>query len=223
VSDADRGSWTLEWGARAGAGLVMLLGHTWRLEYAPGYHEQDRDLFHDRQCIFAFWHARMFPLVFTHRHRGAAVLISQHRDGEWIARIVSRMGYVTARGSSTRGGEAALLDLLDYAARGTPIAITPDGPRGPAERVKPGLVYLASRSGLPIVPVAAVAQSSWVMRSWDRFRIPKPLTRVRLAYGTPIVIPPDLDEGSLEARRVEVEQALAGLTRTTAAEVGERT
>ena len=223
MSAALPGSWTLEWGARAGAGVIMLLGRTWRLEYAPGYHEQDRELFHDRQCIFAFWHARMFPLVFTHRHRGAAVLISQHRDGEWIARIVARMGYVTARGSSTRGGEAAILDLLDYAARGTPIAITPDGPRGPAERVKPGLVYLASRSGLPIVPVAAVARSAWVMRSWDHFRIPKPLTRVRLAYGTPITIPPDLDEAALEARRVEVEQALAALTRTTAAEVGEPT
>jgi lysophospholipid acyltransferase (LPLAT)-like uncharacterized protein len=149
------------------------------------------------------------------------VLVSRHRDGEWIARVIERMGFVTARGSSTRGGEEGLLSMVEFARRNHLLAITPDGPRGPAERVKPGLVYLASRTGFPIVPVASAASSAWVFRSWDRFRLPRPMARVVVAYGSPLRVPRDLDGGGAEQWRGRVEEAIAELTREVSRLAGE--
>ena len=102
--------------------------------------------------------------------------------------------------------------MLGWAERRHLLAITPDGPRGPAERVKPGLVFLASRTGFPIVPVASAARPAWRLRSWDGFRVPKPFARVLVAYGTPIPVPADLDRDALEATRRAVEAAIADLT-----------
>ena len=204
----------------AGSALVLALGRTWRITYL-GVREHDRRLAAGERCIFAFWHARMLPLVFTHRRRGIAVLVSRHRDGELIAGTIARLGYVTARGSSTRGGEEGLREMLALGARGRFLGISPDGPRGPAERVKPGLVYLASRTGFPVVPVAAAARSAWVFRSWDRFRVPRPFTRVVVAHGAPLAIPPALTESEAAAWRERVEAALGALLREVAAAAGE--
>ena len=200
--------WWLEPAATAGAVLVRLLGATWRVD-RRGLAGFDSAIARGERCIFAFWHARLLPLAWTHRGRGAAVLVSRHRDGELIARIVERLGYVTARGSSTRGGEEGVMEMLRQAERGKLLGITPDGPRGPALTLKPGIVYLASRSGLPIVPVAAAARRSWKLRSWDGFRVPRPFTRVVVAYGEPIAIPPGLEGAALESWRARVEEALA--------------
>ena len=101
------------------------------------------------------------------------------------------------------------MDMLRHAEKGRLLGITPDGPRGPAEHLKPGLVYLASRTGLPVVPVAAAARRSWTLRSWDRFRIPRPFTRVVVAYGDPIEVPPGIEGEALEPWRARVESALA--------------
>jgi hypothetical protein len=174
--------------------------------------EQDARLDGGERCIFAFWHARLLPLVFTHRRRAIAVLISRHRDGELIARIIERLGYVTGRGSSTRGGEEGIRDMLRHAEDGRMLALTPDGPRGPAERVKPGLVYLASRTGYPVLPIAAAASREWVFDSWDRFRVPHPFARVVVAYGPPITVPPRLADDEIEAWRVRIEGAIRDLT-----------
>src|SRR5207249_1270807 len=162
-------------------------------------------------CIFAVWHARVLPLAWTHRGRGIVVLVSRHRDGQLIARIIERLGFATSRGSSTRGGEEGVMDMLRQAEGGRLIGITPDGPRGPAESLKPGLVYLASRSGLPIVPIATASRRCWRLRSWDRFRVPRPFTRVLVAYGEPIPVPPGIEGETLEAWRARVESALAAL------------
>jgi lysophospholipid acyltransferase (LPLAT)-like uncharacterized protein len=163
--------------------------------------------------LFVFWHARMLPLVWAHRNTGGVVLISQHRDGELIARVCKRFGFETARGSSTRGGETGVLELMRFAAEGRPLGVTPDGPRGPAERVKPGVPWLAGRARLPVVPVASASRPVWRLDSWDRFRIPAPFARVAVGYGDPITVTPDLDDDGLEAKRVEIEQALQRLTR----------
>jgi len=162
----------------------------------------------------------MLPLVYTHRGRGIVVLVSRHRDGEWIARTIERLGFRTARGSSTRGGEAAVRELLERSSDRTPIAITPDGPRGPAGRVKPGLLYLASRTGWPIVPVATAARRAWMLGSWDRFRVPLPFTHVHVAYGQPLDVPPRLDAAGEEQWGIRVEQAIGELTRRADAAVG---
>jgi lysophospholipid acyltransferase (LPLAT)-like uncharacterized protein len=155
----------------------------------------------------------MLPLVWTHRNGGGGVLISQHRDGELIARVCERFGFRTARGSSTRGGETGALELMRFAAEGRSLGVTPDGPRGPAERVKPGVLWLAARTGLPVVPVASASRPFWRLNSWDGFRIPPPFARVAVGYGDPIRVSADLDDDGLEARRLEIEQGLTRLTR----------
>lgn len=203
--------WWLDLAAAGGAALLRTLAATWRLDVrdVTAYEAEVRN---GARCIFALWHARLLPLTLTHRGRHVAVLVSRHRDGELITRVVERMGYVTARGSSTRGGEEGLREMIEWAEKGHLLTITPDGPRGPAEIVKPGLVYLASRTGLPVIPVTAAAWPEWRLRSWDGFRIPRPFARVNVSYGPPIRVPPDIDRDEIERWRVEIENALVTLT-----------
>jgi lysophospholipid acyltransferase (LPLAT)-like uncharacterized protein len=206
--------------ATLGALVVRLLGLTWRID-RRGLAALDARIAAGERCVFAFWHARLLPLVYTHRHRGIVVLISRHRDGELIARIIEKLGFRTARGSSTRGGEEGARDLLRLAGERALLAITPDGPRGPAERVKPGLAWIASRTGLPVVPVATASRAAWVFRSWDRFRVPKPFTRVVVSYADPIPIPADADAAALEAWRARLDDAIAAITRQVRTQAGE--
>jgi len=215
-----RHPWWLAPAAFAGAWLVRLLGISWRIERV-GIVERDARLAQGERCIYAFWHARLMPLCFTHRGRGIAVLISQHRDGELVARIIERLGFAAARGSSTRGGEEGTRDMLRLAERGHVLAITPDGPRGPAGVVKPGLVYLASRTGFPVIPVAAATSRGWRLRSWDRFVVPAPFARVVVGYGSPIPVPAGLDDDAIEAWCVRLQGAIDELTETLARRVGE--
>lgn len=203
--------WWLSPAADLSAALVLSLGTTWRVARTR-VHEQEARLARGERCIFALWHSRLLPLTFTHRRRSIAVLISRHRDGELIARIIHRLGFRSARGSSTRGGEEGIREMLRHAEQGRLLAITPDGPRGPAERVKPGLVYLASRTGFPVLPVAAAASSEWTLASWDRFRVPRPFARVVVAYGAPIAVPPRVGEDEIEAWRVRIEGAIREAT-----------
>ena len=216
-----RTPWWLPLAAGAARLLILGLGRTWRIRRL-GIEERARALERGERCIFALWHARMLPLVYAHRGQGVAVLISQHRDGELIARVVERLGFATARGSSTRGGEEGVREMIRWAEQGRRLAVTPDGPRGPAEEVKPGLVYLASRIGWAVIPVASSARRTWVLRSWDRFRIPWPFARVVVAYGDPIHVPPDLSERDALYARGKIEDALRGLTDEVAVEAGER-
>lgn len=215
-----RHPWWMGPAAVLGALLVRVLGLTWRIDRS-GLAAWDARIAGGERCVFAFWHARLFPLVFTHQNRAIVVLISRHHDGELIARIIEQLGFRTARGSSTRGGEEGARDLLRFAEQRALLAITPDGPRGPAERVKPGLAWIASRAGVPVVPVATAARSAWVFRSWDRFRIPKPFTRVVVSYGEPITIPADADGDALEQWRVRLDEAIGALTRDVRARAGE--
>ena len=213
--------WWVAWAGVLGAWIIRALGSTWRIEWVGSAADVEARLARGEPHIFAFWHARMLPLTFTHRGRGAAVLVSRSRDGELIARTIERRGFVTARGSSTRGAEEGVLEMLELARQGHLLAITPDGPRGPACRVKPGIVYLASRTGFPVMPVASAASNAWVFRSWDRFRVPHPFSRVVVAYGSPLHVPPELAEGEAETWRVRVEQAIDGLTREVSRAAGE--
>ena len=158
--------------------VIGALGGSLRAQILP------RDFDRERRgpVIFSFWHGRMLIPSFTHRGRGVGILISIHRDGEYIARVVDRMGFKTIRGSSTRGGVPGLKGMLRLAERGCDVAFTPDGPRGPRYRVQPGVIYAASRTGLPVVPCAVEANPAWVLNSWDEFTIPKPAGSTRILF-----------------------------------------
>jgi lysophospholipid acyltransferase (LPLAT)-like uncharacterized protein len=138
--------------------------------------------------VFAFWHGQMLPLLYQHRGEGVAVLISEHGDGEIIAQIALGLGYGTVRGSTSRGATRALVEMARAIDAGSELAITPDGPRGPARSVASGVLAVAHRSGAPIVPIGVWARRGWHLKSWDRFLIPRPFTRVQIAYGDPIAV-----------------------------------
>ena len=204
---SSRSPWWMPVAAVAGAFLLRALGSTWRIVRVPA-REGETTLAEGERCIFALWHSRLLPLTFQHRGQGVAALVSRHRDGEIIARIIERLGYATARGSSTRGGEEGLRDMLRHAGSGRSLTITPDGPRGPAERVKSGIVYVASRTGLPVIPVGCATGSAWWLASWDRFCIPRPFARVAIAYGPPLAVPAGVEGDEGEAWRLRLEAAL---------------
>lgn len=204
----------------AATGLLRALGATWRVRRLAT-EEWDRRQAAGERCIFALWHARMLPLIHAYRDLGAGVLVSRSRDGDRIAALVERLGYVAARGSSTRGGREGFLEMVRFAAEGRLLGIMPDGPRGPAEVAKPGVVRLASRTGLPVVPIACAARPVWVMRSWDGFRVPPPFATVWIAHGEPLRVPPDLDDAGLELWRARCEAALREVTAVAARAAGE--
>lgn len=180
-------NWKLAITVRFGSVIIRALALTWRFRItnaAPW-----RELRLRRQpFIFAFWHGTMLPLVWMHRGEGVPVVISEHRDGEIIARIVENFGFKTIRGSSSRGAARALIGIVRELERGSEVAVTPDGPRGPARRFASGALVAAQRVGVPIVGVGVVASRAWRLNSWDRFMIPKPFSRVHVAYTLPTSI-----------------------------------
>jgi lysophospholipid acyltransferase (LPLAT)-like uncharacterized protein len=200
--------------AIAGLGYPVMaaLGHTLRWR-TSGLHHLDAIRGAGHQPVMAFWHGRILPATFYFRRRGIVVITSENFDGEWIARIIERFGYGTARGSSTRGGVKALLQLARDLEQGRPVGFTIDGPRGPARVAQPGAVWLSQRTGHPILPFHLEASSAWTMRSWDRTQIPKPRATIGIAIGEPFHVPPDVDDEGLEAHRVELESRLASLER----------
>ena len=167
--------------------------------------------------IMAFFHGRVLTATYFFRDRGIVVMISENFDGEWIARIIERFGYGTSRGSTSRGGQRALLRLKRDLEQGRPAGFAVDGPRGPARKVQPGAVWLAKLTGNPVVPFHMEASRYWSLQSWDRTQIPMPFSTVALAVGKPITVSGDADGADLEAKRVEVEDALYALERRAAA------
>ncbi|MBI1799411.1 MAG: lysophospholipid acyltransferase family protein [Candidatus Eisenbacteria bacterium] len=221
MSGIGRYPWWVGPTATLGAIAIRALGATWRIERRG--HDPSASRSQDaRRCIFTFWHSGLLPLAYTHRKRGVAVLISRHLDGEIVARALERLGFATARGSSTRGGGTGTLELLRLAAHGAYLGITPDGPRGPSEVVKGGAAYLASRSGLPIVPTAIGASRAVRLGSWDRMIVPLPFSKLLVDLGPPILVPPGLGEADLERWRLKIERALLELTSRVRADAGER-
>ncbi len=158
--------------------------------------------------IFVMWHGHMLPLIHYHRGEGIVVLVSEHADGEYITRILHRNGFGTARGSSTRGGSTGLRQMVRAAREGRDLAITPDGPKGPRHVLKPGALVAAQLTGLPMIPVAVSASAAWYFDSWDRYMVPRPLSRVCIAYGAPVWVPRSLDETGLAGLADEVGKSL---------------
>lgn len=166
----------------------------------------------DGPVIYCLWHGRLLPLTWYHRNQDIATLISRSGDGEYIARIVERWGYQTARGSSSRGGSTALRELVKAARGGHSLAITPDGPRGPRQRLKRGVLTAAQLTGLPLQPLSAAASRAWWIEGWDRFLVPKPFATLYVRYGERMVVPRDASEAELLALEARVERVLNELT-----------
>jgi lysophospholipid acyltransferase (LPLAT)-like uncharacterized protein len=190
--------------------LVNTLGSTFRWR-EHGAEQYQRVLDAGRRPIMAFWHGRILPATVYFKRRDIVVITSENFDGEWIAGIIERFGYGTARGSTSRGAVKALVQLKRDMAAGKPAAFTLDGPRGPARVAQPGAIWLAKATGNPIIPFHIEAARHWTARSWDRTQIPKPWSTVAIAIGEPMHVPEDIDEGATETRRQELEARLAGL------------
>lgn len=189
--------------------LISLLCRTYRWKIAGAEH-YDAVLASGHQPILALWHGRILPGLHYFRNRGVVVITSQNFDGEWIARILERFGFGTARGSTSRGGARALVQLRKELAAGRPAAFTVDGPRGPARVVQPGVAFLAGATGQPILPYHIEASRHWTLRSWDRTQIPKPFSAVALVIGEPIAVP-SVTDPQLAAAVAAVSQSLTFL------------
>ncbi len=193
--------------AAAGYPLISALGATlrWRTE---GLEHYDAIVKGGRQPIMAFWHGRILPATYYFRRRGIVVITSENFDGEWIAGIIERFGYGTARGSTSRGGLKALLQLTREMAAGKPAGFTLDGPRGPARVAQPGAVWLAKATGNPVLPFHLEANRHWTLTSWDRTQIPSPFATVSIAMGEPFDVAPDANAAAIDDARRRLEAAL---------------
>ena len=210
--------------ARAISGLgypiIAALGSTfrWRAEGAEHY---QRVLDGGRQPIMAFWHGRILPATVYFRRRGIVVITSENFDGEWIAGIIERFGYGTARGSTSRGAVKALVQLKRDMAEGKPAAFTLDGPRGPAKVAQAGAIWLAKATGNPIIPFHIEADRYWTANSWDRTQVPKPWANVAIAIGEPMTVDRAAEDEAIETARQDLEARLAALERRASAMIHE--
>jgi lysophospholipid acyltransferase (LPLAT)-like uncharacterized protein len=214
-TEADwRSSRVKRWEAAAIAALgypvIALLGATlrWRTE---GLEHLDAVTRSGQHPVLAFWHGRILPATYYFRRRGIVVITSENFDGEWIANIIERFGYGTARGSTSRGARKALLQLTRDMAAGKAAAFTIDGPRGPARVAQAGAVWLSKATGNPVVPFHIESSRYWTLNSWDRTQIPKPFATAALVVGEPFTVASDADAGAIELGRVALERQLRDL------------
>lgn len=192
--------------------LIKLIGLTARFEVV-GWENHETAEKNGGLPIYVFWHDRIFLTTYWWRNRRIVVMTSRSFDGEYIARFIQRFGYGAVRGSSTRGGVGAIVEMARLMRAGCTTAFTIDGPKGPPYVAKMGAVMLAKKSGHPIVPVTMALARYWTTPSWDSFQIPKPFTRARVYVARPIYVPADADENVLAAKRDELQQTLDHLNR----------
>jgi lysophospholipid acyltransferase (LPLAT)-like uncharacterized protein len=187
--------------------LIVSIGRTIRFE-VEGWEHFEAIEKAGKLPIYAFWHDRIFASTWFFRRRGIAVITSQSKDGEYIARFIQRLGYGAIRGSSTRGGVGALVEMIRTMRNGTPTAFTLDGPKGPRYEAKPGAVLLAKKTGNPIMPFVVECARFWTVGSWDRLQIPKPFTRARLIIDRPIYVEADANEDQVKEKLQKLQLSL---------------
>lgn len=197
-------------GAACAYWLVALLGKTLRYE-VEGLEKLNAAEANGEHPIYCFWHDRILAGTYYFRNRGIVVMTSQSEDGEYIARFIQRFGYGAVRGSSSRGGAAALVEMIRLARSGKSMAFTVDGPRGPRYQAKLGPVLLAKKTGDPMMPFILECRKYWQVKSWDRLQIPKPFSRVRLMIDDLIYVPSDANDDIVEKKKIELQSALDGL------------
>ena len=187
--------------------LIRLIGKTVRWEI-EGWEHWETATQNGRIPIYTFWHDRVFLSTYFWRQREIVVMTSQSFDGEYIARFIQRLGYGASRGSSTRGGIGALVELVRLMKAGKPAAFTIDGPKGPRYVAKPGAGLLAKKTGNPLLPFGITPAKFWTINSWDKFQIPRPFTGALVAIAPPIFVPADAGAEILEQKRAALQSAL---------------
>ena len=209
----------LRFAAAVAPTAIRLLGATSRTEIVDGHHLKSLQSA-DGPFLFCLWHGRILLPIYRHRNAGHVAMVSLSADGDPTARVLESLGYGTVRGSSTRGGREAFHALADVVRGGTCGAIIPDGPRGPARQMKPGILYLAQLTGVPILPVSASARPARLLGSWDRFLLPAPFARAVIVYGEPLRVPERCAESDLEGYRQELEDRMNQIEREADARMG---
>ena len=205
------------WRARAliefGYGLFRLWAKTLRLTLVDPHNGVA--LVREQPVIFAIWHNRllMLPPPFDRWFptRQSIGLISASRDGDLVSLLIERSGYGTIRGSTSRKGVIALRQLVEALAAGSNVLFTPDGPRGPVYEVSPGVIFVAQKSGAPIVPIHVEYSSSWRLKSWDRFCVPRPFSKMRFILGAPIQVEPTKSPEQFEQERLRLQNEMISL------------
>ncbi len=206
-----RSKFVLDLGALIGSRLLNCLHLTLHTYHFHRDEETTAALFREgRRVIFCFWHGRLLMLPFSTPVRNVAIMISQHRDGDFVSRFTESRGLQSIRGSATRGGLAAMKKMIGAYKGGQHLAITPDGPKGPRQRVKSGVIELAKLTGAPILPLTFGAFPRKVLDSWDEFIIPLPFSTGIFIWGKPLLIPADSDKERIsEVQRILQEELMA--------------
>ncbi len=162
--------------------------------------------------IQAFWHEQVLLAAYFFRQRGIVIMVSQSFDGEYGARFAQRFGYGAVRGSSTRGGTGALVELIRLMKASNPAGFLADGPKGPRRVAKEGALLLAKKTGNPVVPFAITPEKFWTINSWDKMQIPRPFTRVSVVIAPPIYVSANADDAEIAIKRTELQAALETLS-----------
>jgi len=189
----------------AGYLAIRLIGPT--LRYSISSEENGPPLDHQK-FIYGFWHRCVFPAAWLWHDYGIHVMTSRRFDGEYIARIISKLGFVAVRGSSSRGAVGALLGMRQAVERGAIAAFTIDGPRGPKYVAKPGATLLARATGVPLAAFHIAVERAWVLKTWDSFMIPKPFSRVLVRAARRIAVPSAASDQEMERYQSEMQAAL---------------
>ena len=191
--------------------LINLIGRTIKFE-VTGWENHEQIVGDGHLPIYVFWHERIFLTTYWWRDRRIVVLTSKSFDGEYIARFIQRFGYGAVRGSSTRGGVGAVVEMVRLMRSGCTTAFTIDGPKGPPRVAKLGAVLLAKKSGHPILPVTMALERRWIAPTWDCFQVPKPFSRACVFVADPIYVPADADEAMIAAKNDQLQATLDELT-----------
>lgn len=192
--------------------LISLIGKTIRFE-VEGWENFQKIEREGKIPIYAFWHNRIFLAAYYFRNRGIVVITSQSFDGEYIARFIQRFGYGAVRGSSTRGGVGALVEMIRLMRAGLPMGFTVDGPKGPVNVAKTGAVLLAKKTMNPVMAFIVEAEKFWTVNSWDKLQIPKPFTKAKVFIAEPIYVAKEAEEVEIENKRRELQTKLDELVR----------
>lgn len=191
---------------RIGPWMIRRLGSTWNLTETG--HSKPAEENEGGAVLYCFWHGDLLIPMYAYRGSGTVALVSGHRDGVMLRKILTSLGFNTVVGSITRGGAMALRGLLTSAKKGARLCVPPDGPKGPACKAKKGVIYLASRAGLPVVPAGIATSNCWRVRSWDRMVVPKPFSKIVIYRGETIRVPRTAGNEELEAWAIRLEDAI---------------
>jgi lysophospholipid acyltransferase (LPLAT)-like uncharacterized protein len=201
--------WLISW---AGYLAIAFIGPT--LRYSISWEEtpSDPNATFEKPVIYSFWHRAVFAASWMWRSQKIAVMVSRSFDGEYIARIIEKLGFTAVRGSSSRGGVSALLGMQTELEKGETVAFTIDGPRGPKYVAKPGPVLLSKITGKPMSAFYVALEHKWVLKTWDEFMIPKPFSRALVRLGRKVIVPSDANEEQMSAFHAQLQSDLERVT-----------